>query len=85
MKRTVETDKPNDKRERFRRVAEKRTNKAIYALRSLKACAGNGYDYSEAERDQLIKAVREAVKDLETAFFERGRETTEFKFRYDQM
>ncbi|WP_217363030.1 hypothetical protein [Roseicella sp. DB1501] len=57
------------KRERFRRLAESRTNKALSAI----AIIGNlsnrhVYEYEDAEVRKIVKALREAVSAVEERF-----------------
>ena len=57
------------KRERFRRLAESRTNKAISAI----AIIGNlsnrhVYEYEDAEVKKIVKALRDAVSGVEERF-----------------
>ena len=57
------------KRKRFERLAVKRTRRAIAALRILARCGNRAaYDYTPAEAEQLINALKIEVESLEDAF-----------------
>lgn len=57
------------KRERFEAYAAKRTDAVVDALRRLKNCANpQQYEYSEAEREQIIEIVGDAYAEMVQAF-----------------
>ncbi len=59
----------NDKREKFRTLAEARTNKAIQAIARIGNLSNRQiYDFEEAEVRKIVRALREAVSAVETRF-----------------
>jgi hypothetical protein len=57
------------KRDRFVRLATQRTQVALNKLRILGNCANkDGYEYSDAEADKIIRAIEEEVKALKRKF-----------------
>jgi hypothetical protein len=57
------------KNDKFRTLAERRTNAAIDAvLRIGKLSNRNAYEYDEAEVKIVVKALREAVSEVEARF-----------------
>ena len=68
-----------NKRERFVRIAEARTNKIIDMLRLLGNCSNkSNYDYSDEDVKQIFAAIDREVKAARNAFM--GLETKEEKF-----
>lgn len=61
---------PDDrKRVKFRELAEKRTNKALEAVRLIGNLANRQtYTYEEAEVRKIVRALRDAVADVEARF-----------------
>lgn len=58
-----------EKRERFVRVAERRTNKVLAALRLLKKCANRqSYIYSEDQAQKVLFAIEEELTATRRAF-----------------
>lgn len=69
MDATVKTGKSDDKRERFRNLAESRTNKAIEAISRIGNLSNRQiYDFEEAEVRKVIRALRDAVSAVESRF-----------------
>jgi hypothetical protein len=67
-----------DKKDRFRRVAARRTQMVIRFLRRLGNCANkNAYDYSPEDVDKILAAISEEVKMLELRF--KRQQRIEFK------
>ncbi len=59
------------KRERFIRLANKRTNEVIDKLRILGGCANRRmYEYSTEDTRQIFKAIDTEFKKLKTSFDE---------------
>jgi CHASE1-domain containing sensor protein len=59
----------SDERERFERLAEKRTNAVIKKLDVLGHCANrNQYDYEKDEVKEMFKAIRKKMKNVESKF-----------------
>ena len=57
------------KHEKFRELAEKRTNKALEAVRLIGNLSNRQtYVYEEAEVRKIVKALRDAVSDVEGRF-----------------
>lgn len=58
-----------NKRERFIRVAESRTNKAINMIRLIGNCASkNNYDYTEKEVQKIFNALENEIKLCKSQF-----------------
>lgn len=63
------TEKLNEKRKKFRELAENRTNKAIEAIARIGNLSNRQiYEWDEAEVKKIIKALREAVSSVESRF-----------------
>lgn len=57
------------KHAKFRELAEKRTNKALEAIRLIGNLSNRQtYVYEEAEVRKIVKALRDAVGEIETRF-----------------
>ena len=57
------------KKERFVRVAERRTNAIMEKIRVLGNCSNRSmYEYEQIEVDKIFKAIRRALKDVESLF-----------------
>jgi hypothetical protein len=57
------------KHAKFRKLAEKRTNKALECIRLIGNLSNRqNYVYEEAEVRKIIKALRDAVSDAESRF-----------------
>lgn len=57
------------KREKFRELAEKRTNKALDAIRLIGNLSNTAtYSYEPDETKKIIKALRDAVSEVESRF-----------------
>lgn len=69
------------KRAKFRGLVEKRTNKAREAVRLIGNLSNwQTYIYEEAEVRKIVKALRDAVSEVEARFSKStGRECGEFK------
>lgn len=67
-----------NKRDRFVRVAENRTQKVLDALQSLANCSDKSmYDYSDRDVEQIINAIEDSVEKLRVSF-ERNRPRDRF-------
>ncbi len=65
-------------RERFKVVAENRTNKILNDLRILSHCSNKAlYEFSDEEIERIFKAVDDAVTEAKTKF--KGKEKKLFK------
>jgi hypothetical protein len=69
------------KHAKFRELAEKRTNKALEAVRLIGNLSNRQtYVYEEAEVRKIVKALRDAVSEVEARFGKStGRSGGEFK------
>jgi hypothetical protein len=69
------------KHAKFRELAEKRTNKALEAIRLIGNLSNRQtYVYEDAEVRKIVKALRDAVSEVETRFSRTsGRGGGEFK------
>ena len=69
------------RRERFLRVALRRTNAALQALRLLGNCGNrSAYDYTAAEVEQIFKAVERELAAAKARFRKPEKEQVGFKF-----
>ena len=58
-----------EKRERFKRVAENRTNNIINQIRLLGNCANrSNYEYSEEEVKKIFAAIEAEIKDTKAKY-----------------
>lgn len=65
-------------RERFKVVAENRTNKILNDLRILSHCSNKAlYEYSSEEIERIFQAINDAVAEAKTKF--KGKEKKLFK------
>ena len=65
------TEKPtqNEKREKFRELAESRTNRAIEAILRIGNLSNRQiYEWEDAEVKKVARALREAVSAVESRF-----------------
>ncbi|ABS62662.1 MULTISPECIES: hypothetical protein [Alphaproteobacteria] len=61
--------KNGEKREKFVRLAESRTQLALEAIRKLGNLSNRrAYEYSDADVKKIIKALRDAVSETERKF-----------------
>jgi ABC-type Fe3+-hydroxamate transport system substrate-binding protein len=69
------------KRVKFRELAEKRTNKALEAIRLIGNLSNRqNYTYEDHEARKVLKALRDAVAEIEAKFSKpSGRPGGEFK------
>lgn len=59
----------SEKREKFVRLAEGRTQSALEAIRKLGNLSNRrAYEYSDADVKKIIKALRDATSDIERKF-----------------
>jgi len=75
------------RRDRFLRVATRRTNQAIAAVRYLARCSSRvAYEFSPAESEKICKALEAEVRDLRAAFgrLSHRRSLAEFSFEDDE-
>ena len=61
--------KNESKSERFRRLAEKRTNSVIKCIRILGNCSNKSmYSYSKEEIDKIFNAISNELKEAKSKF-----------------
>ena len=72
----------SERRERFERVAAKRVERVINDIRLLSNCSNtNNYEYTSADVDKILKAIREELKLLEASYKSGVRDSIDgFKF-----
>lgn len=59
----------SEKREKFVRLAERRTQSALEAIRKIGNLSNRrAYDYGDADIKKIIRALREAANDVERKF-----------------
>ncbi|MDD3065857.1 MAG: hypothetical protein PHT24_06340 [Endomicrobiaceae bacterium] len=68
--------KPEIKRERFKRLAEYRTNEILKRLKVLGNCANrSAYDYTEEDINKIFSAIEKRAKEIKSKFiFPKGRD-----------
>jgi len=67
------TDKHDQKRSKFRSLAENRTNKALNNIRLIGNLSNTqSYAYDDAEIDKIVKALRDAISEMESRFRHTG-------------
>ena len=76
MDAAVEPGKTDDKREKFRELAESRTNKAIEAILRIGNLSNRQmYEYEDDEVRKIIRALKDAIASVEGRFHSpRGKE-----------
>ena len=69
------------KREKFRYLAEKRTNRALEAIGRISNLSNKQiYEFEEAEVRKIVKALKDAVNEVESRFASpRGKSEARFK------
>jgi hypothetical protein len=69
------------KREKFRYLAEKRTNRALEAIARISNLSNRQiYEFEEAEVRKIIKALKDAVTEVENRFASpKGKAEAKFK------
>lgn len=62
-------DNSKQKRERFKRVATRRVENILNDIQSLSKCSNkNNYEYTEADINKMLKAIKEEIRLMETLF-----------------
>jgi hypothetical protein len=56
------------KHEKFVRLGEARMNRAIKSIEGVGKLSGSGYEYSDEDAKQLLKALAEAVSEVALKF-----------------
>ena len=69
MDAVLPPDKTKDKHERFRALAESRTNKAIDAILRIGNLSNRQiYEFDESEVRKVVRALKDAVASVESRF-----------------
>ena len=64
----------NDKKQRFSRLAEQRTNKIIKMIRLLSNCSNkSAYEYDETDVRKIFAAIDEELRTARSRFTKRDR------------
>ena len=72
--------KNNDKRDKFVKLAEGRTQAALTAIRKIGNLSNErAYDYDDADVRKIIKALKESVSEAEKRFTSNGSQSDQFK------
>lgn len=72
--------KSNDKRGKFVRLAEGRTQSALNALRKIGNLSNQrAYDYNEADIRKIVRVLKDAVNEIERKFSASGDQQDKFK------
>lgn len=62
-------DNSKQKKDRFKRVASRRVENILNSLQSLSKCSNrNNYEYTEADVNKMLKAIKDEIKLMETLF-----------------
>ncbi len=71
----------NEKRTKFREIAESRTNKALDAISRIGNLSNRSlYEWEDAELKKVLKALRDAVSEVEARFASpKGKVGSKFK------
>ena len=70
----------SSKREKFVRLAEGRTQSALNSIRKIGNLSNRrAYDYDDADVKKIVRALREAIGDLERKFSTSGDQSDKFK------
>ncbi len=68
----------NEKRERFKKLAEYRTNEILRRLKTLGNCANrSAYEYTEEEINKIFAVIERKTKEIKSKF--RFKKDKEFK------
>ena len=70
------------KRQRFQKIAPKRVQSTLKAIRLLKNVSNtSNYEYTENEANQILRAVRDELRIMQDAFKAGGEKDKEFTFK----
>ena len=73
-------DKNNAKKDRFKRLAEARTNEILKKLKILGNCSNRGaYNYTEEDIRKIFSIIDRNVKDTKAKFYFPGSKANKFK------
>ena len=72
----------NKKRERFKRLAEYRTNQILKRLDVLSNCANrSNYEYTEEEVDKIFREINKKVRNVKAQFKSSVKKEDKDKFK----
>ena len=75
------TKKIENKRQKFIRLAELRTDKAVLAIENLIGLSNpRNYDYNAKDVDKIIKALKDSINAVSSSF-SKSKEKKKFKIR----
>lgn len=79
----LEESLPNEsKSDKFKRIAERRTNTIILSIRKLQYLSNrNNYEYSDSEVKQIFTAIEEELKKVSDSFLPSIKQPNLFKFK----
>lgn len=76
----MDKERQESKREKFKRIAENRTNKIISMIRLLGNCSNkNNYDFEKEDVDRIMNTLEKELKDVKVKFNDALKENTTFK------
>jgi len=77
----VNSSREQKKEDRFKKVAERRTDKVLLTLRSLAKCSNtSSYSYSQSQINKIFKAIKQELKACEASYSSKsGRHGKSFK------
>ena len=74
-------EKIENKRQKFIRLAELRTNKAVMAIENLIGLSNpRNYDYNTRDVEKIVKALKDSVN-IVSSSFSKSKEKKKFKIR----
>jgi hypothetical protein len=66
----MDTNKQQDRRERFKRLATQRTNIVLNRLKVLGNCSNkSAYEYTEEDVDKIFSEIEKRVKEIKSKFY----------------
>lgn len=69
----------SEKREKFVKLAEGRTQAALNAIRKIGNLSNDrAYEYTDADVKKIIRALKESVNDIEKRFISKGDQKEKF-------
>ncbi len=72
--------KENNSRDKFVKLAESRTQSALSVIRKIGNLSNKrAYDYSDTDVKKIVKALRDAVSEMERRFSTTGEQADNFK------
>lgn len=75
-----ESERSLDKKKRFKRVAEQRTNRILKTIQLLANCSNkSNYEYNDADIKKIFTAIEKELKTTRSKFDEISAREKEFK------